>query len=37
VRRAVIVTTARAASAPTPIEPGLITVRARALLKAEIR
>jgi len=27
----------RAASAPTPIEPGLITVRARATLKAEIR
>ena len=30
-------TMARAASAPTPIEPGLITVRARALLKAELR
>jgi uncharacterized protein YggE len=28
---------ARAASTPTPIEPGQITVRARALLKAEIR
>jgi len=27
----------RAASTPTPIEPGLITVRARATLKAEIR
>jgi uncharacterized protein YggE len=27
----------RAASAPTPIEPGLITVRARAVLKAELR
>jgi uncharacterized protein YggE len=27
----------RAAAPPTPIEPGLITVRARAILKAEIR
>jgi uncharacterized protein YggE len=30
-------TMARRADAPTPIEPGLITVRARASLKAEIR
>lgn len=29
--------TARAGSTPTPIEPGLVTVRARAVLKAEIR
>jgi uncharacterized protein len=28
---------ARAAPTPTPIEPGLITVRARAILKAELR
>ena len=28
---------ARAGATPTPIEPGLITVRARAVLKAELR